>query len=133
MFKRFANRRHTLNVGGTRWDVTQAYRLKVNTEDFFLLVQAQGNEAFSDSEIAGLHAFEAAGIRAPKVIASGRQSPLIDSSPFFDDREFDISRRQSSAVSTKTFTTPLKLLSHRIWLARVHQILPALLGDGPLR
>lgn len=52
-------------------DVNQAYLLKGDTKDYFLLVQAQRNEAFFASEIAGLHAFEASGIRAPKVIASG--------------------------------------------------------------
>ncbi|MRJ48537.1 fructosamine kinase family protein [Fundicoccus ignavus] len=52
-------------------DVNQTYRLKGDNKDYFLLVQAQRNEAFFASEIAGLHAFEASGIRAPKVIASG--------------------------------------------------------------
>lgn len=52
-------------------DVNQAYHLETNEGDYFLLVQPNRSEVFFASEIAGLQAFKAAGIRAPEVIASG--------------------------------------------------------------
>ncbi|UXR69464.1 MULTISPECIES: fructosamine kinase family protein [unclassified Staphylococcus] len=52
-------------------DVNQAYRVETVKETYFLLVQAQQSADFYAAEIAGLKAFEQAGITAPRVIANG--------------------------------------------------------------
>lgn len=62
--------REVIEVSGG--DVNQAYRLKGEAADYFLLLQANRTEDFFASEITGLNAFASAGIRAPKVLASGR-------------------------------------------------------------
>ncbi|KRM97278.1 fructosamine-3-kinase [Liquorilactobacillus aquaticus DSM 21051] len=57
-------------VGGG--DVNKAFRLDTKDKKYFLLVQPQRDQEFYAGEIAGLHAFEEAGILAPRVIASGQ-------------------------------------------------------------
>ncbi|MGV3041998.1 fructosamine kinase family protein [Staphylococcus rostri] len=52
-------------------DVNQAFRVETAQETYFLLIQSQRSADFYAAEIAGLKAFEAAGITAPKVIANG--------------------------------------------------------------
>ncbi|MFO3719432.1 fructosamine kinase family protein [Staphylococcus felis] len=52
-------------------DVNEAYRIETTTDTYFLLVQPNRTEDFYDAEIAGLKAFEEAGITAPIVISSG--------------------------------------------------------------
>src|SRR5699024_8516347 len=52
-------------------DVNDAYRVETDDEPKFLLVQPGRNEAFYAAEIAGLEAFEEAGITAPQVLGSG--------------------------------------------------------------
>lgn len=52
-------------------DVNQAYRVITPTKHYFLLTQAHRDADFYAGEIAGLEAFQAAGITAPQVIASG--------------------------------------------------------------
>lgn len=53
-------------------DVNKAFRLDTNDKRYFLLVQPQHNQEFYAGEIAGLHAFEDAGILAPRVLANGQ-------------------------------------------------------------
>lgn len=52
-------------------DVNQTYRVETVKETYFLLVQAQQSADFYAAEIAGLKAFEQAGITAPRVVANG--------------------------------------------------------------
>ncbi|WP_230083444.1 fructosamine kinase family protein [Aerococcus tenax] len=52
-------------------DVNDAYRIDSNNGPYFLLVQKNTPASFYDSEVAGLKAFEKAGITAPKVISQG--------------------------------------------------------------
>jgi fructosamine-3-kinase len=53
-------------------DVNAAYHLQSGAGDYFLLVQTKQSADFYAGEIAGLHAFAAANILAPRVIASGQ-------------------------------------------------------------
>ncbi|MFD1486053.1 fructosamine kinase family protein [Lacticaseibacillus baoqingensis] len=59
-------------VGGG--DVNAAYRVATTQGTFFLLVQAHQPASFYAGEIAGLKAFTAAKIRAPRVIAHGQSA-----------------------------------------------------------
>ncbi|WP_341776324.1 fructosamine kinase family protein [Staphylococcus hyicus] len=52
-------------------DVNDAYKVETLNETYFLLVQPNRSERFYAAEIAGLKAFEKAGITAPRVIAQG--------------------------------------------------------------
>lgn len=52
-------------------DVNDAYRIDTDGEPRFLLVQPGRTAEFYAAEIAGLEAFEAAGITAPKVLGNG--------------------------------------------------------------
>ena len=52
-------------------DVNDAYRVETDDEPGFLLVQPGRSAAFYAAEIAGLEAFEEAGITAPRVLGSG--------------------------------------------------------------
>lgn len=52
-------------------DVNEAYKLKADDEDYFLLVQHHVNKDFYDAEVQGLRDFKAAGITAPCVIDYG--------------------------------------------------------------
>ncbi|KKK32980.1 fructosamine kinase [Salinicoccus sediminis] len=52
-------------------DVNDAYRVETDDDPEFLLVQPGRSEAFYAAEIAGLEAFEEAGITAPRVLGSG--------------------------------------------------------------
>ncbi len=52
-------------------DVNDAYKIESKEGDYFLLVQQNRSEDFYAAEIAGLEAFEAAGVRAPIVEAHG--------------------------------------------------------------
>lgn len=52
-------------------DVNDAYRVETDDEPVFLLVQPGRSAAFYAAEIAGLEAFEEAGITAPRVLGSG--------------------------------------------------------------
>lgn len=52
-------------------DVNQAFRVETAEETYFLLIQPQHPADFYKAEIAGLQAFEQAGITAPSVIANG--------------------------------------------------------------
>lgn len=62
--------RQVTRVGGG--DVNQAYRMDAGEKSYFLLVQPNQPQTFYASEIAGLKAFEEAGIHAPQVITSGQ-------------------------------------------------------------
>lgn len=53
-------------------DVNQAYRVETSDETYFLLVQQNRAASFYDAEVAGLKAFEEAGVTAPVVIDQGR-------------------------------------------------------------
>lgn len=53
-------------------DVNDAYRIDTEGASCFLLVQPERSEDFYAAEIAGLEAFEEAGITAPKVLGNGR-------------------------------------------------------------
>ncbi|MEJ7541556.1 fructosamine kinase family protein [Staphylococcus intermedius] len=53
-------------------DVNQAYRVDTTEGPYFLLVQPGRDASFYDAEVAGLEAFEAAGVTAPRVIAQGQ-------------------------------------------------------------
>ncbi len=53
-------------------DVNQAYRVETSNETYFLLVQHNRAASFYDAEVAGLKAFEEAGVTAPVVIDQGR-------------------------------------------------------------
>lgn len=53
-------------------DVNDAYRVETSNKIYFLLVQPNRNEAFYAAEIAGLQAFEEAGVTAPKVEGFGQ-------------------------------------------------------------
>jgi fructosamine-3-kinase len=57
-------------VGGG--DVNAAYHLQADSQDYFLLVQAQQPASFYAGEIAGLRAFADAQVLAPRVIDSGQ-------------------------------------------------------------
>lgn len=57
-------------VGGG--DVNAAYHLIAGERDYFLLVQAQQPASFYAGEVAGLEAFAAAEVTAPRVIAHGQ-------------------------------------------------------------
>lgn len=52
-------------------DVNQAYHLVTEAGDYFLLTQPRVTKEFYAGEIAGLKAFQEAGITAPRVIANG--------------------------------------------------------------
>lgn len=52
-------------------DVNDAYKVETLEETYFLLVQPNRSEQFYAAEIAGLEAFEKAGITAPRVITTG--------------------------------------------------------------
>ena len=53
-------------------DVNQAYRVDTNDARYFLLIQPGRDASFYDAEVAGLKAFEEAGITAPIVIQQGQ-------------------------------------------------------------
>lgn len=53
-------------------DVNQAYRVDTNDARYFLLIQPGRDASFYDAEVAGLEAFEEAGITAPIVIQQGQ-------------------------------------------------------------
>lgn len=52
-------------------DVNHAYKVETREHPYFLLVQPGRSKDFYAAEIAGLQAFEAAGVTAPRVIANG--------------------------------------------------------------
>lgn len=53
-------------------DVNQAYRVETEEGPYFLLTQPHRSADFYQGEIAGLKAFEKAGITAPRVIGNGQ-------------------------------------------------------------
>ncbi|MDQ7176309.1 fructosamine kinase family protein [Staphylococcus chromogenes] len=55
-------------------DVNQAYKIETKDQPYFLLVQPGRSQEFYAAEMAGLQAFEAAGVTAPRVIANGEVS-----------------------------------------------------------
>ncbi|WP_210135597.1 fructosamine kinase family protein [Staphylococcus sp. GDX8P80P] len=52
-------------------DVNEAFKVTTTEDVYFLLVQRNRDKSFYAAEIAGLNAFEQAGITAPRVINSG--------------------------------------------------------------
>ncbi|MGV3095101.1 MULTISPECIES: fructosamine kinase family protein [Staphylococcus] len=52
-------------------DVNEAFKVTTTDDVYFLLVQRNRDKSFYAAEIAGLNAFEHAGITAPRVIDSG--------------------------------------------------------------
>lgn len=52
-------------------DVNEAFKVTTTDDVYFLLVQRNRDKSFYAAEIAGLNAFEQAGITAPRVINSG--------------------------------------------------------------
>ncbi|MBF2758096.1 MULTISPECIES: fructosamine kinase family protein [unclassified Staphylococcus] len=52
-------------------DVNEAFKVTTKDDVYFLLVQRNRDKSFYAAEIAGLNAFEQAGITAPRVIDSG--------------------------------------------------------------
>lgn len=52
-------------------DVNEAFKVTTTDDVYFLLVQRNRDKSFYAAEIAGLNAFEQAGITAPRVIDSG--------------------------------------------------------------
>ncbi|WP_323703847.1 fructosamine kinase family protein [Mammaliicoccus sp. Dog046] len=52
-------------------DVNEAFRIETKDDIYFLLVQHQRSEDFYDAEVAGLEAFQEAGVRAPIVKGRG--------------------------------------------------------------
>lgn len=52
-------------------DVNEAFKVTTTDDVYFLLVQRNRDKSFYAAEIAGLNAFEHAGITAPRVINSG--------------------------------------------------------------
>lgn len=53
-------------------DVNEAFKVTTKNDTYFLLVQRHRDASFYSAEIAGLNAFEEAGITAPKVINYGQ-------------------------------------------------------------
>lgn len=53
-------------------DVNQAFRVNTNDGPYFLLIQPGREASFYDAEVAGLEAFEAAGVTAPRVVDQGQ-------------------------------------------------------------
>ncbi|GGG93308.1 fructosamine kinase family protein [Staphylococcus pragensis] len=52
-------------------DVNEAFKVTTQDDTYFLLVQRNRDKSFYAAEIAGLNAFEEAGVTAPRVIANG--------------------------------------------------------------
>lgn len=52
-------------------DVNEAFKVTTEDDVYFLLVQRNRDKSFYAAEIAGLNAFEEAGVTAPHVIDSG--------------------------------------------------------------
>jgi fructosamine-3-kinase len=109
--------RQVTHVGGG--DVNQAYRIDTGKEIYFLLVQPNHSQNFYTSEIAGLKAFNEAGILDPRVITSGQMNGnahlLFHSGKnnprFMENRGHSECLNNSTIYLTKNLSTSLKFLT----------------------